>query len=85
MAWLAANDFDVGVNRLTGLLGQLEPDGLSGLLTDRHAIDGPSVWSNVLDPEVGDIAAAQLTVDRYLNIARSRTHGSELRLTTRTA
>jgi hypothetical protein len=41
------------------VLGQLEPDRLSSFaLTHGRTIEDLSVWSNVLDPEVHDVAAA---------------------------
>jgi hypothetical protein len=49
---------------LTGLLGQLEPDRPARLpLTDRCAIDGLPVRSNVLHFQTNHIAAPQFAVD----------------------
>src|ERR1700738_1327723 len=59
LTWLSPHCLDVSVNRFSGLLGQLEPDRLSSLLlTHGREIEDLSVWSNVLDPEVHDVAAA---------------------------
>src|ERR1700724_1695965 len=52
------------VDSLAGLLCQLEPNGLPGLLlSDRGPIDCVSIWRNILDLEGNDIAATQLAVD----------------------
>ena len=59
LTWPSPHCLDVSVNRLSGLISQLEPDRLSGLLlTHCRAIDSLSVRSNILDLEVYDIAAA---------------------------
>jgi hypothetical protein len=49
---------------LAGLFAQLEPDRSSGLLlSNRRAIRGISVCSDVLDPDCDDVTATELAVD----------------------
>ena len=63
-AGLLACGFQIVVDGLTGLIGQLELDRPAGfLLPYRCAVDGISVRCNVFDLEGDDIAAAQLAVD----------------------
>src|SRR5437879_13886744 len=53
----------VVIDRLTGLLGELEPDRPARLrLTDGCAIDGLPVRSNVLQFQANDIAPPQFTI-----------------------
>ena len=55
---------EVVINRLPGLLGDLESYRLAGLLlADRCALDGVSMRSNVLEFESDDIATAQFAID----------------------
>lgn len=64
LAGLLAGGFDVVVDRLPGLFGQLEPDGMSSFsLTDGGAINGDPIRSHILDLEADDIAASELAVD----------------------
>jgi hypothetical protein len=64
LTWLLAGGFDMGVDRLTGMLGQFEPDGLPGLpLAHYRAVDGLSMRSDVLDLQADHVATAQLAVD----------------------
>ncbi len=75
LSWLLTCGPDVVINRLTGLLGQLEPDGSARLLlSHRHTLDGVPVRSNVLDLQTDHVATAQLGVDsqvEHTQIARS--------------
>jgi len=53
----------VAVDRLTGLLRHLKPDGLAGLLLAySRAIDSVTMRSNVLHLQADDVASAQLTI-----------------------
>jgi hypothetical protein len=55
---------DVTVDRLTGLLRYLEPDGLAGLpLADGRTIDRVTMRSNVLHPQAYYVASSQLAID----------------------
>jgi hypothetical protein len=55
---------DVIVDRLSGLLRHLEPDGLAGLLLAHGCpIDGMTMRSNVLDPQADDVASSKLAID----------------------
>ena len=57
-------DLEVVIDSLPGLLGQFEPDGLSGLLLAHcRAINDITAGSNILDLQGDDIAAAQLAID----------------------
>jgi len=59
LTWLSADCLNVSADRFSGLLGQLEPDRLSGLLlTHGRAIEDLSIWGDILYPEVYDVAAA---------------------------
>src|SRR6516162_6858632 len=61
---LLVGGFDVVVDRLTRLLGHLEPDRLTGLLlAHRRAIDGMSVRRHIFYLEADDVAASQLAID----------------------
>ena len=54
---------EVNVDRLSGLLGDLElnwPAGLS--LPNRGPVDRVAVWRNILDLEADDIASSELAV-----------------------
>src|SRR5438552_2471014 len=66
---------DVVINRLSGLLAQLKPNGMSGfLLAHRCAIDGKTVWGNVFDFEADNITASELAIDgkvKHCEVARS--------------
>jgi hypothetical protein len=55
------------VDRLTRLLGDLEPDRKTGLvLANGRTVYGIAMWRDVLDPEPHHIAATQLAVDREI-------------------
>src|SRR6266404_2158207 len=55
---------DVTVDCLSGLLRNLEPDGLAGLLLAyRSTIDSVTMRSKVLHPQADDVAASELAVD----------------------
>jgi hypothetical protein len=55
---------DVVVDRLTGLLSDLEADGLAGLLlAHSRAIDGMSVRCHIFRVQPNDVAASQLAID----------------------
>src|SRR6266851_9596963 len=59
---LVSNSYVV-IDRLSGLLGQFEPDGLPGLLLSHcRPIDRIPVRCNVFDPEGNDIADTQVAV-----------------------
>ena len=61
---LLSGCLDVVINRLSSLLAQLKPNGMSGFLLAHHcAIDGKTVWSNVLDFEADNITASELAID----------------------
>jgi len=61
---LLASGFEVIVDGLSRLLGQLKPDGPTCfLLPYSGAIDCIPAGCNVLDPKCDDIAASQLAVD----------------------
>ena len=61
---LAVCDTDVVIERLAGLFGDFKAHRPARLpLADRCAINGVSVWDNVLNFERDDIAAAQLAID----------------------
>jgi hypothetical protein len=67
----------VTIDRLSGLLRHLEPDGLAGLLlAHSRTIDGMSVPCQIFQVEADDVAATQLAIDCRLNIARSRVRPS---------
>src|SRR5215471_1761857 len=56
---------DVVVDRLTGLLGHLEPDRLAGLfLAHRRAIDGTSMRRHIFHLQADDDAASQHAIDQ---------------------
>ena len=58
------SNFYVVIDRLSGLLGQFEPDGLPGLLLPhRRPIDRIPAWRDVLDLQGDDIATAQLAIN----------------------
>lgn len=64
LAGLLTGGLDVLIDRLPGLFGQLEPDGMSGFpLADGGTINGDPVRSHILNLEADDIAASELTVD----------------------
>jgi hypothetical protein len=64
LARLLTGGSDVTVDRLTGLLCHLEPDGLAGLLLAHGGtIDSVTVWSNVLHPQADDVASSELAID----------------------
>jgi hypothetical protein len=75
LAGLLACEPDVVVNRLTGQLGQLEPNRSTGLLLPHSgSVGGVAVRSNVLDLDGHDIATAWLAVDGQVEhgeVARS--------------
>jgi len=84
IAGLFAGEFDVVINRLSGLFGQLESDRMSGfLLPHGCAINGQSVRRNIFDLEADDITAPELAVDgeiEHRKIAKSTgdlQHGSD--------
>jgi hypothetical protein len=55
---------DVTVDRLSGLLRPLEPDGLAGLLlANGSTIDSVTMRSNVLHPQTDDIASWDLAIN----------------------
>jgi hypothetical protein len=55
---------DVTVDRLSGLLRHLEPDGLAGLLLAyRRTIDSVPMRSNVFHPQADDVASSELAID----------------------
>jgi hypothetical protein len=65
LARLFTGGSDVTVDRLTGLLRHLKPDGLAGLLLAyARTIDGMTMRSNVLHPQADDVASSELAVDR---------------------
>jgi hypothetical protein len=52
------------VDRLTGLLRHLKPDGLAGLLlADGRTIDKVTMRSNILHSHTDNVAASELAVD----------------------
>src|SRR5919106_2908501 len=55
------------VDRLTRLLGDLEPDRKTGLaLPNGRAVDGIAMWCDVLNLEAHHVAPAQLAIDREI-------------------
>jgi len=59
--------FDVIVDSLPRLLGQLKPDRPSSLLLPHcGAINRIPAWCHVLDPKCDDIATPKLAVDRQI-------------------
>src|SRR3954470_13711467 len=64
LAGTFAGDFQVVIDRLTGLLGHFESDRSPGLpLPDRCAICRISACSHILDAQGYDITATKLAVD----------------------
>jgi hypothetical protein len=64
LARLFTGGSDVTVDRLSGLLRHLEPDGLAGLLlADGSTIDSVTMRSNVLYPQANDVAPSELAID----------------------
>jgi hypothetical protein len=62
-----SRQLDVVVNRLAGRLGQLKPDGASGLfLAHRCTINCIAIGGNVIDFHSDDIAAPELAIDREI-------------------
>jgi hypothetical protein len=56
--------YRITVDRLSGLLRHLEPDGLAGLLlADGSTIDSVTMRSNVLYPQANDVAPSELAID----------------------
>jgi hypothetical protein len=54
----------VTIDRLSGLLRHLEPDGLAGLLlAHSRTIDSVTMRSNVLHSQADDIASPELAID----------------------
>jgi hypothetical protein len=81
IAGLLSNRLDVVVDRLPGLLGQLEPDGMSGFpLTDGSAINGDPMRGHILDLEAHDIAASELAVDGKIKHSEFACSALELQL-----
>src|SRR5712691_3984224 len=63
-AGLLAGRLHVVVDRLTGLLGQLESNRTTSfLLSHGRAIDGITVGSHVVDSDGDNVTTAQLAVD----------------------
>jgi hypothetical protein len=59
LAGLLPGSMDVIVNRLSGLLGHLEPNWLAGLLlANRRSVEGISIGRNILDFEGDNITTA---------------------------
>ena len=55
------------IDGLACLFAQFKPDGPSGLLlSNRRAIRGISVCSNVLDFDCDDVTATKLAIDRQI-------------------
>jgi hypothetical protein len=53
------------VDRLTRLLGNLEPDRKTGLvLPNGRPLDGIAVWHDIFDPKAHHVATTQLAIDR---------------------
>ena len=64
LARLLIGGSDITVDRLSGLLRHLEPDGLTGLLLAHSCpIDRVTMRSNVLDLQADDVASAELAID----------------------
>jgi hypothetical protein len=64
LARLFTGGSDVTVDRLSGLLRHLEPDGLAGLLLeDGSAIDSVTMSRNVFHPQADDVASSELAID----------------------
>ena len=64
LARLLTGGSDVTIDRLSGLLRHLEPDGLASLLLAHgRSINSMPVRSNVLDPQADDIASSELAID----------------------
>jgi hypothetical protein len=64
LARLFTGGSDVTVDRLSGLLRHLEPDGLAGLLLAyRRTIDSVPMRSNVFHPQADDVASSELAID----------------------
>src|SRR5260370_30556485 len=62
---------DVTVDRLTGLLRHLKLDGLAGLfLAHSCTIDSATMRSNVLHPQVDDVASSELAIDGKIEHAQ---------------
>ena len=64
LAGLSSGGSEIVIYSLPGLLGQFEPDRLSGLLLAHcRAINDIAARGNIFDLQSDDIAAAQLAVD----------------------
>ncbi len=73
IARLFACGFKLVIDGVTRRLGQLEPRGLAGLSPTRGgAVESDAISGDILDSKGESIAATQLTVDRRLNMAKSR-------------
>ncbi len=73
IARLFACGFKIVIDGVTRRLGQLEPRGLAGLSPTRGgAVESDAISGDILDSKGDSIAATQLTVDRRLNMAKSR-------------
>jgi hypothetical protein len=67
LAWLRTGAPDITVDRLTGLLRHLKPDGLAGLpLAHGCPINCVTMRSNILDPQAKDVASSKLAIDGYI-------------------
>jgi hypothetical protein len=59
--------FQMGQDRLPGLLGDFKPDRSAGLaLPDCRPTNTNAIWGNLLSSQPDDITAAQLAVDRQV-------------------
>jgi hypothetical protein len=64
LARLLTGGSDVTVDRLSGLLRHLKPDGLAGLpLAHGRTVDRVTMRSNVLHPQADDVASSELAID----------------------
>jgi hypothetical protein len=61
---LSVGEVEIFVNRLVGLLGDLEPDRTAGfLLAHRRALHGVAKGCDILDLQAHHVATAQLAID----------------------
>ena len=78
---LPCRQLQVVINRLAGLLGNLEPDWAAGLpLPNGCAVECVAVRCHVIHADANHVAAAQLAVDGKVEQARSRVRRSSCSL-----